>query len=234
MTVDLLGISIHEPDVAFTDLGLAILGGYFGWRLATAPGGGALRRGGAVIMGGLASAALWGAIFHAFFPAKTATPPGFLAWIPVVLSIVIVAATLLGLALSLLAPRLPLPLSRTIVLVYALTFVAVVLLVDDSFSSIVLFYGPTLVLMLVAAVLQAVRTRSVGWTLIAGGFAISILAAVLQQAQVSIHPVYFNYNAVYHVVQGVALVLLYRGFLRAAEASAPAYATRPDSVPRPG
>jgi hypothetical protein len=51
---------------------------------------------------------------------------------------------------------------------------------------------------------------------------------------VSIHPVYFNYNAVYHVVQGVALVLLYRGFLRAGTASAPAYASRTDSVPRPG
>jgi hypothetical protein len=234
MTVDLLGISIHEPDVAFTDLGLAILGGYFGWRLATAPEGGALRRGGAVIMGGLASAAFWGAIFHAFFPAKTTTPPGFLAWVPVVLSIVIVAATLLGLALSLLAPRLAFPLSRTIVLVYAFSFAAVVLLVDDSFGSIVRFYGPTLVLMLVAAVLQAVRTRSAGWMLIAGGFAISILAALLQQAEVSIHPVYFNHNAVYHVVQGIALVLLYRGFLRAAEASAPTHATRTDSIPRPG
>jgi hypothetical protein len=234
MTVDLLGISIHEPDVAFTDLGLAILGGYFGWRLGTTPRGGALPRMAAVIMGGLASAAFWGAIFHAFFPAKTTTPPGFLAWVPVVLSIVIVAATLLGLALSLLAPRLPSRLSRTIVLVYALAFTAVVLLVDDSFGSIVRFYGPTLVLMLIAAVFQAVRTRSTGWALIAGGFVISILAALLQQAEVSIHPLYFNHNAVYHVVQGIALVLLYRGFLRAPGASAPAYATRTDPAPRPG
>jgi hypothetical protein len=31
---------------------------------------------------------------------------------------------------------------------------------------------------------------------------------------VSIHE-HFDHNAVYHVLQGVALVLLYRGFLRA-------------------
>jgi len=36
------------------------------------------------------------------------------------------------------------------------------------------------------------------------------------------------------LLQGIVPVLLYRGFLRAADASAPAYASRTDSVPRPG
>jgi hypothetical protein len=43
---------------------------------------------------------------------------------------------------------------------------------------------------------------------------------VLQQAGVSIHPVYFDHNAVYHVVQAVAVVLLYLGFQRSPEAPA--------------
>lgn len=213
----LVGLSIHEPDVAVTDLGLAILGGYFGWRLKNGREGpeGTLRKAGFVIMVGLASAALFGAIFHAFFPAKTASPPGRIAWIPVVLSIVAVAATLLWLALSLLAPRLSPGITRGLLLVYCVAFAAVALLVDDSFAGIVRFYGPALILILIAAVIQAARTRSVAWTLIAGGFAISIVAALLQQAGVSLHPRYFNHNAVYHVVQGIALVLLYYGFLRA-------------------
>jgi hypothetical protein len=203
-------MTIHEPDVALTDLALAILGGYFGWRLrAMLPG--------RLIMGGLASAALFGAIFHAFFPAKTATIPGRLAWAPVVLSIVTVAATLLWLAIELLLPRLPPLLTRVILMIYCLAFVGVALLVDDSFAGIVRFYGPALLLILIAATLQAARTRSLSWRLIAGGFAISIVAAVLQQAGVSLHPRYFNHNAVYHVVQGVALVVLYFGFVRAAE-----------------
>ena len=82
--IELLGISIHDPDVVFTDLALALLGAYFGWRLW----GRAATWTGAVMMGGLASAAFWGAIFHAFFPAGTATTPGFIAWVPVTLSIV--------------------------------------------------------------------------------------------------------------------------------------------------
>jgi hypothetical protein len=217
----LVGLSIHEPDVAITDLGLAVLGGYFGWRLSTTLRKGGegpgepLRKAGLVIMVGLASAALFGAIFHAFFPAKTASPPGRLAWVPVVLSIVAVAATLLWLALSLLAPRLSPGITRGVLLVYCVTFVAVALLVDDSFTGIVRFYGPVLILALIASAVKAARTRSVPWALIAGGFAISIVAALLQQAGVSIHPRYFNHNAVYHVVQGIALVLLYYGFLGA-------------------
>jgi len=114
--IDLFGVSIHDPDVVFTDLGLALLGAYFGWRLWGH--GGALARMGAVLMGGLASAAFWGAVFHAFFPAGTATTPGFIAWIPVSLSIVVAAATMLGLALLILVPGLPARGLRGIVAAY--------------------------------------------------------------------------------------------------------------------
>jgi hypothetical protein len=50
--------------------------------------------------------------------------------------------------------------------------------------------------------------------LIAAGLIMSAGAAVLQQAKVSLHPDYFDHNAVYHVVQGIALVVLYLGFRR--------------------
>jgi hypothetical protein len=214
--------AIHEPDVAFTDLGLAMLGAYFSWRLAKDPARSALTRSGAVVMGGLASAALWGAIFHAFFPAKTATHAGFLAWVPVALSIVLVASMLLSLGLFLLAPRIGAAVRSALVAVYAIGFAVTAVVLDDSFTSIVRFYAPTLVLVLVAAALHAFRARSAGWWLVVAGFALSIAAAVLQQAKVAVHPTYFNHNAVYHVVQGAALVLLYQGFRRAPSAAVPA------------
>jgi hypothetical protein len=234
LILDRLGVSIHDPDVVFTDLGLAILAGWLAWRLATAPGRGALPRAGAVLLGGLASAAFWGAVFHAFFPEDTATLPGFIAWIPVALSILVVGATLLELSLRLLAPRLPHSIRRVLVATYAAAFAVVVLLVDESFSSIVRFYAPPLVLFLVAAVQQAIRSASAGWALIAVAFTVSAGAAVLQQAQVSIHPVYFDHNAVYHVVQAVAVVLLYLGFQRSVDASGEAYVSGTDRAPRPG
>ena len=85
-------VTIHDPDVVLTDLGLALLGAWFAWRLVRTARGGPLEGAPALLMAGLASAAFWGAIFHAFFPENTATLPGFIAWIPVTLSIVVAAA----------------------------------------------------------------------------------------------------------------------------------------------
>jgi hypothetical protein len=211
----LVAVTIQDPDVALTDLGLAILGVYLGWRLWSAPGRNTLLRTGAVLMGGLASAAFWGAVFHAFFPAGTATPPGLLAWVPVVLSIVVAASAMLDLSLRLLLPRIQSHIRRSIVAAYAVGFAVGALLVHESFSSIVYFYTPALALLLIAAGQQAIRSRDTGWTLIATGLIISAVAAVLQQAKVAVHPVYFDHNAVYHVVQGIALVFLYFGYRRA-------------------
>ncbi len=92
------------------------------------------------------------------------------------------------------------------------------LLVDESFGSIVRFYVPALLLFLLAATVRAIRDRG-GWISIALGLALSAVAALLQQLQVALHPVYFDHNAVYHMVQAAALVMLYAGFRRIADAT---------------
>jgi hypothetical protein len=211
------GLALHDPDVVLTDLALALLGAYLGWRLARGPGAGRMARSGAVIMAALASAAFWGAVFHAFFPAGTATRAGFLAWSPVVLSILAVAAALLELGLRVAAPRLPAMARGAIVAAYAAAFAGVAFLVDESYGTIVRFYAPVVLLFLVVACVQAARSRRAPWALIAASFAISVVAAVLQQARVAVHREHFDHNAVYHVLQGIALVLLYRGFRRVPE-----------------
>jgi hypothetical protein len=213
--IDLLGYPIHDPDVVFTDLGLAALGAYLGRRLWVRSLPARASRAGAVLMGGLASAAFWGAIFHAFFPENTATRAGFIAWIPVALSIVVAAAIMLQLSLGILAAGLPTAWQSAGVLIYSAAFTGVVLLVDESFSSIVRFYLPVLALLCIAAGREVVR-RAGGWSLILTGLLVSVLAALLQQARVVIHPSYFDHNALYHVVQSIALAFLYLGFHRTA------------------
>jgi hypothetical protein len=42
------------------------------------------------------------------------------------------------------------------------------------------------------------------------GIVVALAGSVLQQAGVAIHPVHFNHNALYHVVQALAFYLLYR------------------------
>ncbi|MGH7710854.1 MAG: DUF6962 family protein [Gemmatimonadaceae bacterium] len=213
---------IHDPDVVYTDLGLAILGAILAWRLWTHTQQSALTRSGVVVMAALASAALFGALFHAFFPADSATRAAYFAWIPVSLSILVVAATLLTLGLRVLLPQWPSAVRGGLVALYAASFAVVVLFVDDSYSTIVRFYAPMLILFLIAAVREAARGADGGWWLLAISFGISIIAALMQQARVAIHSVYFDHNALYHVLQGIALVLLYLGFRRVGR-SDPAY-----------
>lgn len=211
-------IPIPDPDVVFTDLGLAALGAYLGWRLRRE------RRPGGIVMMGLASAALWGALFHAFFPAKTATTAGFAVWLLVAFSIAVVAGSLLDMALTILfarfAPGARPPIRRAIVLGYCSLFAVIVVFVDESFATVTRLYAPTVLLMFVAAQYQASRPGNATWMLISGGLALSMLAALLQQARIAVHPVYFDHNALYHVVQAAALVLLYFGF-RARRADSP-------------
>lgn len=197
-------IEIHQPDVVLTDLALAFLGGYCATRLRTGAA--------AVLLAGLASAALWGAIFHGFFPAGTATPPGYAMWLLVALSIVAVAAALLWLSLSLLG--LSPAARRAIVGAYAAACAALVLFVDESFGMIVRFYAPVLLLAIGVTARRVVRSGGAAWRWVAGGLALSAVAALAQQLGIGLHPTYFGHNAVYHVIQGVALLLLYRGFLR--------------------
>jgi hypothetical protein len=201
-------IGIHDPVVVVTDLGLALLGGYFAWRLRRGPPPGA------ILMAGLASAAFWGAVFHGLFPAGTATRSGFVVWLAVAISILVVACALLNLAMTLLGARLTAGAGRAITTVYCFTSIAVVLFVDESFATIVWLYGPVLLLALAAAAFAAVRTHDRSWGLIAVGLGLSALAALAQRAGVALHARYFDHNAVYHLIQAAALVVLYAGFVR--------------------
>ncbi|MGH7530375.1 MAG: DUF6962 family protein [Gemmatimonadales bacterium] len=198
-------IRITDPDVVFTDLALAVLAAVFAWRLRRAA---PAEPRPALLMAGLASAAFFGAVFHGGGAART-------VWLAVALSIVVVTAMLLSIALSLRARVLSPRAQRGVVAGYAVVFAAAVVFVDDSFRTIVRFYGPAVLVAFVVAALEALRRHSRPWALIAAGLGLSIVAAVLQRAAVGLHPTYFDHNAVYHVVQAAALIVLYLGFRRA-------------------
>ena len=91
-----------------------------------------------------------------------------------------------------------------------LAIVAVVMLVvyltwmatpNDDFVYVVADYGITLILV-------GIFHPAKKWVL--GSIAVSILGALVQQAQVTVDPYWFDYNDLYHVIQMVALWMLYR------------------------
>jgi hypothetical protein len=71
----------------------------------------------------------------------------------------------------------------------------------DDFRYVVADYGLTLLLV-------GIFHPAKKW--VWGSIAVSVLGAVVQQARVTVHPHWFDYNDLYHVIQMVALWMLYR------------------------
>lgn len=85
----------------------------------------------------------------------------------------------------------------TVKLVVYLTWMTV----HDDFIYVVADYGITLIL---AGIVHPAKK----W--VWGSIAVSVLGAVVQQMRVTVHPYWFDYNDIYHVIQMIALWLLYR------------------------
>jgi len=88
-------------------------------------------------------------------------------------------------------------------------FSLIVLFVTSKFYVGIIAYLPS-TLFLLFALLTTYRRRpdrAIRWGV--AGLALTLAAATMQQLHVGIHPVYFDHNALYHVVQGAALGMVF-------------------------
>ncbi len=83
-----------------------------------------------------------------------------------------------------------------------------VVFVTDKFVFAIANYLPATVFLIVAFF---ARYQSNAVTPLAQGLAgllLTLVAAGVQQARLAVHPTYFNHNALYHLLQAVALFLI--------------------------
>ena len=206
-----------EPDVTLTDYGLFLECAAFAWLIVRRPSPRrALRVWAALFFAATALAALSGGTVHGFFPVE-AGPAGVALWKLSLLAIG--AAALAGWGLG---AHALLPAARAVLIVRGaallwLVYAAIVLFVDDRFAVAIAGYAPAALFLLVAFGLLAVRTGARWAWFGVWGLAFSFMAAPVQLLGVAVHPVYFNHNALYHLVQAVGLALIFagcRGLLR--------------------
>jgi hypothetical protein len=83
---------------------------------------------------------------------------------------------------------------------------------SDRFTLVIADYGAALIAVLLAAWIVAPSglTPAAWW--ITAAVAVALVAAVIQYAHLAPHE-HFNHNDLFHVVQMVAIYLLYRGGL---------------------
>jgi hypothetical protein len=200
---------VHEPDVVLTDYLLAaeslVFAGYFIRRHATAPLGWWL----ALYFACAAVASGCGGTVHGFLSGDSLAAAVLWRTTLVTIGIATLANWAIG-AKLLFSPRV----AGWIIAAAGLQFAAyllVVLAVSQDFRVAILDNLPALLFLLVALLLAYRRHRRGGLLVAAAGLVLTLVAATLQQMQIGIHPVYFNYNAVFHTVQALALLVFFLG-----------------------
>ena len=90
-----------------------------------------------------------------------------------------------------------------------MAYAVVILAVNDSFWIAIANYLPAALFLTVALTIMYRATRHQAVAIGVVGLVATIVAAAIQHYQVAVHPVYFNHNALYHVVQGTALIMIF-------------------------
>lgn len=196
-----------EPDVTLTDFGLALECAIFAL-LVTRTSRPPMRRWWVIFFGSIGVGALCGGLVHGYFSDES-TAAWAITWRAALLAIgaTSVAAWSLGAYLQ-QGDRLGAAVRRAAVWTFVI-YAIIVLTVSTSFFVAVLMYLPATLFMLVAIV-DAYRrspTRAEAYGI--AGLVLTLVAAAIQQLRIPIHPDYFNHNALYHVVQAIALFLIF-------------------------
>jgi hypothetical protein len=161
-----------------------------------------------VFFASIGAAAVLGGTVHGFFlPASS--PGRRILWPATILAILVTSLAAWNVGAVLQLGERKAALVRRFALAQLVLFALVVLFITSKFYVGIIAYLPSTLFLLFAFTMTYRRRpdRAVRWGLI--GLALTLVAAVVQQFRVGIHPVYFNHNALYHVIQGGALGMIF-------------------------
>lgn len=207
-----------EPAVALTDFGLAIEGVVLALLVGRPRAADSVLQGWFVLFfAALALAAFFGFVAHGFIVHKHSFTHE-LVWRAVLLSIGVIslAAWAIG-ARLIFSPRIAQIVIFLIVLAFAL-YAALVLSHSRSYAIAIVAYLPAALFLLGAFLLRQRRAPMPHLGFGIAGLVLTLVAAVVQRFAIGLAPVWFNHNALYHLIQAVGLWLIYRaarGLVRA-------------------
>ncbi len=200
---------LMEPDVTLTDYGLAIecmvLAGLI---YAYGAPGNPLRFWFIAFFVALGVAALIGGTFHGFFGNQSSLGPTVL-WPATLVAVGVAALALWSIGATLIfSERVANWVSWGALLVFAV-YVLLILFSGRAFWIAIINYMPAATFLLVAFLVVYLRTGMNYLLVGVGGIVLTFIAGTVQHTGISIHLRYFNHNALYHLIQAVALFLIY-------------------------
>ena len=203
-------MTLTEPAVTLTDYALAIECAVFVLLLMRRDASDrALRFWFVVFFASAGGASLLGGTVHGFFPDAASNGRRIL-WQATLLATLVtgLAAWNIG-SILLLNPR-GATIVRLLAIAQLIAFSFAVLLVRHEFFIAIIAYLPATLFLLIGLV-AAYRSRrlpALRWGM--AGLGLTFLAAAVQRLNIALHPYYFDHNALYHVIQGTALWMIFR------------------------
>lgn len=204
-----MDFELTRPDVSLTDYALAIECAAFTLLLIRRPATDPVVRNWFVaFFASVSAASLLGGTVHGFFEYSTSPVRGIL-WNATLLSILVTSfATWSVAAILQLDPRAARWVGR-FALAQMLVLALVVLFVTQEFVIAIVAYLPATLFLFISLSLAYRRRRdsALGWGV--AGLVLTFVGAAVQQLKLAAHPVYFDHNALYHVIQFAALWMIY-------------------------
>ena len=198
---------MKEPDVTLTDYLLALEAFAFAVLVARSAIATPLQRWFVIFFAATAAASLVGGTVHGFFSNSV------VLWRLVLISLGVVSAAAWAIGARLLfADRVAQIVTLAACVEFAV-YALVVAMVTDSFSIAIANYLPSTIFLVVAFFASYRTSSATPLALGLGGLLLTLVAAAVQQARVALHPTYFNHNALYHLLQAIALFLIFRASL---------------------
>jgi len=200
---------ITEPDVTLTDYLVATESALFTYLLACKgnrkhP----LRIWFAVFFGSISVAGIAGGTVHGFF-LDIETLGYQILWplTLVAIGVTALAAWVIG-ARIYFSPKV----AGWVSIVAATQFAGyclIVLLITQLFTIAMINYLPAVIFLTIVFTVIYIQARERKVLIGLVGFLLTFIAAGVQQGGIALHPTYFNHNALYHLIQAIALFLIF-------------------------
>ncbi len=208
-------MAIHSPDVVITDLLITLICIYFTFQLASQNSTHHDLR--SIFIGLFTStggAALVGAIYHGFYehssdlPYATELKP--LLAMSVLLILGLTSYYIWRLFVFFALPQRFRGLSYFILFIMLTTYFTLVLIGMKGFKVALAAYLPPVLLLTLVLTIKWLTKKDARYFIGLLGLLLTLVAAAVQALKISPHEVYFNHNALYHLIQATALYLIYK------------------------
>lgn len=202
-------MKLLEPDVALTDLGLAVECTWFVVLLAGyGAGTGNLAAWFCAFFAATGLAAFLGAVTHGFISDQKSALYRVL-WLGIFGAIGLAAVACWVIGARLLFGDAGVRIVLIGAIIALVVYMAIVIKVSQSFAVPIIYYLPSAVFLLLAFGVAYIRNPELHFAFGMAGVLLTFVAALVQQIKVRLHPRYFDHNAFYHVIQAIALFLIF-------------------------